>query len=101
MRLGERGNGQSPREGVEHLITADAAQIDEIAAPALKKSLPARLANRSKHQVTARFDIECDDNQLPEPGLSKVRQQELGVAAAEIGRGRFFRRRGTAEQMPE
>ena len=85
----------------EHSILVDPgvlpSEIDEIAAPTLKKVRPARFANGCKHQIPACFDVERGDNQLPESGLSEVLQQKLGVAAAEIVGGRLFRRCGTAE----
>src|SRR5688572_15923998 len=90
VRLRQYGHAHRRGERVEHLAATDSAQIDQIAAAALKERLPPCLADRGEDEIASCLNVECRNDELAKSGLAKILKQEFRIPSAQIGRRRLF-----------
>src|SRR5436190_5292541 len=67
----------------------------------MKEFPAARFHERGKHQIGPGLEIQRRHNQLAEPRLAEILNQELCIPAAELGRWRLFRGGRSSKYLPE
>src|SRR5687767_9279748 len=101
MRLCHNGHADRGCQRVQNLTASDTAQVDEVTSAAMEVRLATAVGYRGEHDVAACLEIERRDDELPEPGLPEVLEQQLGVTAAQFSGLRLPGRRGSPEELPQ
>jgi hypothetical protein len=90
VRIGGDRNRERRRQGIEHVIAADAGEIERLGLPAAlehrpgKEPCPVALAEEREHHVAPAVHVVREQHQLAESRLSDVLGEKLDVLASEL-----------------